>query len=78
MTVIGHEYTHAISNRMVAGPDAGLSGAQAGAMGESWSDLMAAMEYLAETASRRSADENPFAVGPYVTATSRPASATTG
>ena len=45
MSVIGHEYTHAISNRMVAGPDRGLSGFQAGAMGESWSDLDA-MEYL--------------------------------
>ena len=34
-SVFGHEYTHLISNRMVAGPDSGLSGAQAGAMGES-------------------------------------------
>ena len=25
MTVIGHEYTHAISNRMIAGPDSGIS-----------------------------------------------------
>ena len=66
MTVIGHEYTHAISNRMVAGPDDGLSGAQAGAMGESWSDLMA-VEYLAENGFAPVADENPFAVGPYVT-----------
>ena len=40
MTVIGHEYTHAISNRMVAGPTTELSGSQAGAMGESWSDLV--------------------------------------
>ena len=63
MSVIGHEYTHAISNRMVAGPDDGLSGAQAGAMGESWSDLMA-VEYLAETGFAPVADENPFAVGP--------------
>src|SRR5215510_10401046 len=39
MSVIGHEYTHAISNRMIAGPNAGLNGNQAGAMGESWSDL---------------------------------------
>jgi hypothetical protein len=29
MSVIGHEYGHAISNRMVAGPDAGLIGPQA-------------------------------------------------
>src|SRR6266540_720556 len=26
MSVVGHEYTHAISNRMVAGPNTGLSG----------------------------------------------------
>ena len=47
MSVIGHEYTHAISNRMVAGPNTGLSGSHGGAMGESWSDL-AAMEILNE------------------------------
>jgi extracellular elastinolytic metalloproteinase len=47
MSVIGHEYGHAISNRMAGGPDRGLSGLQAGAMGESWSDLMAT-EYLQE------------------------------
>ncbi|WP_306513947.1 M36 family metallopeptidase [Janibacter hoylei] len=28
MSVIGHEYGHAISNRMAGGPDAGLSGLQ--------------------------------------------------
>ncbi len=39
--IAGHEYTHAISNRMVGGPDGNLSGAQAGSMGESWSDLNA-------------------------------------
>ena len=47
MSVIAHEYTHAISNRMAGGPNANLSGNQAGAMGESWSDL-AAVEYLNE------------------------------
>ncbi|MET4077892.1 M36 family metallopeptidase [Janibacter sp. UYMM211] len=47
MSVIGHEYGHGISNRMAGGPDMGLSGLQAGAMGESWSDLMAT-EYLQE------------------------------
>jgi hypothetical protein len=66
MSVIGHEYTHAISNRMVAGPDSGLSGSQAGAMGESWSDL-AAVEQLQEYGLVPVADENPFAVGPYAT-----------
>ena len=66
MSVIAHEYTHLISNRMVAGPNAGLSGNQAGAMGESWSDLAAA-EFLNSQALVPVADENPFAVGPYVT-----------
>ncbi|MFC7275762.1 M36 family metallopeptidase [Paractinoplanes rhizophilus] len=45
MSVIGHEYSHAISNRMVAGPDAGVSTPQG--MSESWSDQLA-MEYLNE------------------------------
>ena len=66
MTVIGHEYTHAISNRMVAGPNAGLSGDMAGAMGESWSDLNA-MEILNEYGFVPIAGENPYAIGPYVT-----------
>ncbi len=69
MSVIGHEYTHAISNRMVGGPDAGLtSGAdgQARAMGESYSDLTA-VEYLLEYDLVPNGGENPFAVGPYVT-----------
>ena len=66
MSVIGHEYTHAISNRMVGGPNAGLSGNQAGAMGESWSDLDA-IEYLHENGFVPVGGENPFAVGPYVT-----------
>jgi extracellular elastinolytic metalloproteinase len=70
MSVIGHEYTHAISNRMVAGPDAGLVGPQAGAMGESWSDLTA-VEYLYEFGFSPVDDENPFAVGPYVTGDKR-------
>jgi extracellular elastinolytic metalloproteinase len=66
MSVIGHEYTHAISNRMAGGPNANLSGAQAGAMGESWSDL-SAVEYLQENGFAPVANENPYAVGPYVT-----------
>ena len=65
MSVIGHEYTHAISNRMVAGPDRGLSGFQAGAMGESWSDLDA-MEYLAAN-HLVPAGQSPFVTGQYVT-----------
>ncbi|MBA2533214.1 MAG: M36 family metallopeptidase [Nocardioidaceae bacterium] len=69
MSVIGHEYTHAISNRMVGGPDAGLtsgSDGQARAMGESYSDLTA-VEYLLEYKYVPNGGENPFAVGPYVT-----------
>ena len=69
MSVIGHEYTHAISNRMVGGPDDGLtseSDGQARAMGESFSDLTA-VEYLHEHGYAPSDDENPFAVGAYVT-----------
>ena len=66
MSVIGHEYTHAISNRMVAGPDARLTGAQANAMGESWSDLTA-IEYLHEHDFVPVGGENPWAVGPYAT-----------
>ena len=66
MSVIAHEYTHAISNRMAGGPNDGLSGNQAGAMGESWSDLDA-VEYLNENGYVPTGGENPFAVGPYVT-----------
>ena len=65
MSVIGHEYGHAISNRMVAGPDAGLQGPQAGAMGESWSDLLAT-EYSREFGYRNAGD-TPYVVGAYVT-----------
>ncbi len=65
MSVIGHEYTHAISNRMVAGPDRGLTGYQAGAMGESWSDLDA-MEYLTSNG-LVPAGQSPFVEGQYVT-----------
>ena len=61
--IVAHEYTHAISNRMVGGPDAGLS---EGAMGESWSDLVAA-EYLWENGLVPTADEDPTAVGIYAT-----------
>ncbi|SDH06324.1 M36 family metallopeptidase [Nonomuraea jiangxiensis] len=65
MSVIGHEYTHAISGRMVAGPNAGWSGAQAGAMNESTSDLVA-MEYLSEYGFRPAGD-TPYVTGGYVT-----------
>jgi hypothetical protein len=50
---------------MVAGPDRGLSGFQAGAMGESWSDLDA-MEYLAAN-DLIPAGQSAFVTGQYVT-----------
>lgn len=65
MTVIGHEYSHAISGRMIAGPDAGWSGPQAGAMNESTSDLLA-MEYLGEYGFRPPG-ATPYVIGAYVT-----------
>ena len=61
MTVIGHEYTHAITNRMIAGPDAGISGFQGGSMGEAWGDLTAT-EYLFENGFRAPGD-TPFVDG---------------
>jgi hypothetical protein len=66
MTVWGHEYTHAISNRMVGGPDSNLSGNQAGAMGEAWGDLDA-LEYLHEFGYAGFGGANEWALGPYVT-----------
>jgi hypothetical protein len=65
MTVIGHEYTHAITNRMIAGPNAGIAGFQGGSMGEAWGDLTAA-EYLAEYNFHAPGD-SPFVTGGYVT-----------
>jgi len=66
MSVIGHEYTHLTSNRMTGGPDDRLRDHQAGAMGESWSDL-ASVEYLHERDLVPVGNENEWAVGPYVT-----------
>ena len=64
MSIVGHEYTHAISNRMIGGPDEGITSEQGGAMGESWGDLTAG-EYLFEHGYPNGA--NPWAVGPYAT-----------
>ena len=44
MGIVGHEYTHAITNRMIGGPNDSITSEQGGAMGESWGDLDA-MEY---------------------------------
>lgn len=63
--VIGHEYGHLIQNRMVD-PQNGLGGRQGRAMGESWSDLTA-VEFLNEYGRVPVANENPFAVGAYIT-----------
>jgi extracellular elastinolytic metalloproteinase len=63
MSVIAHEYTHAITNRMIAGPKDGLSSPQG--MSESWSDL-AAIEYLAEHGYAPSGSR-AFTIGEYVT-----------
>ena len=62
--IVGHEYTHAISNRMVGGPDEGLTSEQGGAMGESWSDLVAA-EYQFSHGFENGG--NIWAVGVYAT-----------
>jgi extracellular elastinolytic metalloproteinase len=69
MSVIGHEYTHMIENRMI-GKGFRRSGHHAGAMGESHSDLLA-IEYLLENGFVPTSNENPFAVGPYVTGQKR-------
>ncbi len=63
MSVIAHEYTHAITNRMIAGPNSGLSSPQG--MSESWSDLMA-VEYLFEHG-YSPAGQRAFTIGEYVT-----------
>ncbi|HKE74640.1 MAG TPA: M36 family metallopeptidase, partial [Acidimicrobiales bacterium] len=63
MTVIAHEYTHAITNRMIAGPNDGLNSPQG--MSESWSDLMA-MEYLNEHGYAHPG-QRAFTIGEYVT-----------
>ena len=47
MSVIGHEYGHAVTNRMIAGPNGGLISALSQGLSESWSDLLA-VEYLNE------------------------------
>ena len=65
MSVIGHEYGHFIENRMI-GKGFRRSGHHAGAMGESHGDLFA-IEYLLGNGFLPTSDENPYAVGPYVT-----------
>jgi extracellular elastinolytic metalloproteinase len=64
MAIVAHEYTHAISNRMIAGPDTGTGDSQG--QTESWSDLGFA-EYFRGFGIVASPDANPFALAPYVT-----------
>jgi extracellular elastinolytic metalloproteinase len=64
MGVVGHEYTHAISNRMIGGPDNNISSDQGGAMGESWGDLTAS-EY--QFSHGYSTGVHPFIEGAYAT-----------
>jgi extracellular elastinolytic metalloproteinase len=64
MSIVGHEYTHAISNRMIGGPDEGITSEQGGAMGESWGDLVGA-EYIFSHG--YSTGASPWVVGPYAT-----------
>jgi hypothetical protein len=66
MSVYGHEYTHEISNRMIAGPDTGLGGQQGGSMGESWSDLDA-LEFLNSMGYAGRHGEPKDSVGAYAT-----------
>lgn len=67
MSIVGHEYTHAITNRMVGGPDDNLTSEQGGAMGEAWGDLNAAEHMFA---SGYSTGTSPWVVGPYATGNS--------
>lgn len=64
MGIVGHEYTHAISNRMIGGPDEGITSEQGGAMGESWGDLTAG-EYMFSHGYANGG--NPWAIGVYAT-----------
>ena len=75
MSIVGHEYNHAISNRMVGGPDAGLTSFQGGSMGESWGDQIA-LEYQFENnyglgggtvAQSTAAGQNHWVEGVYAT-----------
>ncbi len=69
MSVLAHEYAHAIANRMVGGAAAGLSGTpdgQAHAVGEGFADA-AAVAYLHDHGYAPADDEDPFTIGAYIT-----------
>ena len=63
MAVVAHEYGHAISNRMVAGPDTGTGATQG--QTESWSDLIFS-EYFRGKNISTGPGANPYALAPYV------------
>jgi hypothetical protein len=62
--VVAHEYGHAITNRMIGGPD-GFTGPTQGQT-ESWSDLQFAA-YFTEFVISAGEGVNPYVLGPYVT-----------
>ncbi|MBE1608740.1 M36 family metallopeptidase [Actinopolymorpha pittospori] len=62
-SVVAHEYAHAVTNRLVGGPDSGITSAQGRAVAEGWSDVLAA-EYLLEEDGR--ADTTAPTIGAYV------------
>ncbi|WP_020577299.1 M36 family metallopeptidase [Actinopolymorpha alba] len=64
-TVVAHEYAHAVTNRMVGGPDTGIIGTQGHPVGEAWSDLLAA-EFLLEYGGSSLDGSPPTAIGAYV------------
>ncbi|WP_370324668.1 M36 family metallopeptidase [Euzebya sp.] len=64
MAIVAHEYAHAISGRMTAGPDTTLGATQG--QSESWSDLAFA-EYFRGFGLTAGEDVNPYALAPYVT-----------
>lgn len=65
MSVIGHEFSHMIENRMI-GKGANRAGFHAGSMGEAFGDLDAA-EYLNENGFMPTDGEDPFVEGAYAT-----------
>ena len=62
--VVAHEYGHAITNRMLGGPDGGTGATQG--QTESWSDLIFAA-YFTEFGISAGPGVNPYVLGPYVT-----------
>jgi hypothetical protein len=65
MSVVGHEYTHMIENRLI-GKGGNRSGFHAGAMGESWADFIGA-EYQNSNHLLTGNEPERWAVGAYVT-----------